>query len=106
MGTLNFSVGRGNKSKGTGSPTMRSSHLKTANAFSTTTAAANVEDASGDIELAAGDVLFCHATVAQRLVFGGGTATATVGHYLKADQEYVFEIEQSDAGTTSVRDVA
>lgn len=108
MGTLNYSVGRGNKSRGSASPTARSSVLGASNDMTTSASAANAQDSddSTDITLAAGDFFFCNASQAQRLRFGGDDATVSVGHYLAPGLDYAFEVEKGDEGPVSVIDVA
>ena len=104
MGTASFSVSRGNKGRGTGSPTMISTTVRTSGAFTTSTSAGNIEDASGDIVLATGEVLQVYADEAMRIDFGGTAATATTGHYIPATTQREFECE--DPGNVSAIDVA
>lgn len=103
MGTFSFSVSRGMRHNG-GPQTALSSSVRTSGAHTTSTTASNVEDASGDIALAVGEILTGHADEAMRVNFGGTAATATTGHYVAAGS--TIDVECTDAGFVSVRDVA
>lgn len=101
MAQVDFTVTRFNKSRGSASGTISSSHVRLSGQDAITTVE-NLEDASGDITLAAGDVLTVHASAAIRIRFGGVAATGTTGHYVPAAAQTSFEIERGDEGTVSV----
>lgn len=98
MATVNFTVTKYGKSRGSGAGTIRSSYVRTSGQ-DTITAAENLEDASGDITMAAGEILAIHSDGALRIAFGGVAATGTTGHYIPAS--VMVEIEAEDAGTVS-----
>ena len=104
MGTADFSVSKGNKSRGNGSPTVLSSHVRTSGAFTTSTTADDLADAAADVTLSAGEILQVYADEAMRLNFGGVAATAIVGHYIPATTQREFECEHP--GKVSIIDVA
>lgn len=104
MGTFSFSVTRGNKTRGSASPTILSSKIYTSGAHTTSTTASFAEDASGDIVVASGEVVRGYADEAMRIAFGGDEATASTGHYIPAGG--TIEVEVEDAGKVSVIDVA
>lgn len=101
MGTASFSVGKYGRHL---SAPLLGTDVKTSGAFTTSTAAANLEDAGGDITLAAGDVIQIHADEAMRVRFGGTSATASTGHYIPAGAQVEFEC--ADPGFVSIIDVA
>jgi len=100
MGTLNFTVTRFGRQSGD----VLSTEVVTSDAFTTTTAAAFVEDGTGDIEVAPGAIFRCNASEPMWVNFGGAAATVGDGFYLHTNVDYVFECES--AGKVSVIDVA
>lgn len=104
MGTASFSVGKYGTNRGRGAGTVLSSEVRLSGAFSTSASAANLEDAGGDVTLAVGEVLQVHADEAMRIRFGGVAATASTGHFIPADAQAEFEVNES--GTVSIIDVA
>lgn len=104
MGTASFSVGRGNKGQGQGSPTMLSTIIRTSGAYTTSTTASNLEDAGGDITLSAGEVIQIHADEDMRIDFGGTAATASTGHFIPAGEQREYEC--NSGGNVSIIDVA
>jgi hypothetical protein len=103
MGTLNFTVGRYAKSKGSGAATLMSSNIRASDAFTTSTSAANVEADAADIIMAIGEVLRVHADEAMWISFGGVAATVGTGFYVPA--ETTLEWECATAGLVSAIDV-
>lgn len=99
MATVDFTVTRYAKGRGSGAASIRSSSVRLSGQDTITTVE-NLEDASGDISIAAGEVLAIHSSAALRIAFGGTAATGTTGHYIPAST--LVEIEVEDAGTVSV----
>jgi hypothetical protein len=99
MGVLHFSAGKYARSRGAGSATTLSTKVRTSGAFTTSSAADNVEDGSGEITMAVGEVFQGHSATAHWLTFGGGTATAGSDIYLPAGAQREYEVEV--AGTVS-----
>jgi hypothetical protein len=105
MGTASFSVGKYARTRGAGASTVMSTNLRVSGAFTTSTSAANLEDSTNtDITLAAGEVISIVADEPMRIRFGGSAATASVGHYIGANERVWFEC--ADPGTVSIIDVA
>lgn len=104
MGTVNFTVGRYARTRGAGAAELMSTEVRTSDAFTSTTAAANIEDGSGDITLTAGEVFRVRISEDAWIAFGGATATVGNDFFLAANTDYTFEVK--DAGTVSIIDVA
>lgn len=99
MGTLNFTVGKYARSRGSGAASTLSTEVRTSGAFSTSGTADNVEDSTGEITMAVGEVFQAHSTAAHWLAFGGGTAAAGSDIYLPAGAQREYEV--AVAGTVS-----
>lgn len=104
MGTLNFTVGKYAKQRGSGASTLASTDIRTSDAFTTSASATNVEDGSGDITLRAGEVFRCNPTENMWIRFGGNAAAVGSGWLIEANKEYEWEC--GTPGTVSVIDVA
>lgn len=104
MGTANFDVTKYGRNRGSGGANVASSSFRLSGNFTTSTTAQNLEDAGGDITMAQGEVLHIEVDEAARIVFGGGTATATNGMLLSAN--VARDIECNDPGLVSIVDIA
>ena len=101
MGTLNYTVGVYARDR---NKNIMATDYRTSDAFTSSTAAANVTDGSGAITLSAGEVFRAHMDEAAWIRFGGVTATVGDGFYIPPDQS--FEWECDTPGTVSIIDVA
>jgi len=108
MGTLNYTVGAYARTKGSGAASTLSSHIRTSDAYTTSTTAGYVEDGSGDITVSAGEIFIATIDEAAWIRFpdadGDTVATVGDGHYMPADTERAWEIEFP--GKVSIIDVA
>lgn len=99
MATVDFTVTRYGRNRGSGAGTVRSSYVRLSGQDIITTVE-NVESTAGnDITLSAGEVFAVHVSAPMRISFGGVAATATTGHFIPADT--VIEIEVDEPGTVS-----
>jgi len=105
MGTASFSVGTYARIRGGGAANVMSSRIRVSGAFTTSTAAATLQDSTAaNVTLSSGEVLQIHADEAMRIRFGGVAATASTGHYIPAGGQVEFEC--NDPGLISIIDVA
>jgi hypothetical protein len=105
MGTASFHIGKYARNRGAGSATVISSNVRVSGAFTTSTAAANLQDSTAtNVTLGSGEVLQIHADEAMRVRLGGTAATASTGLYIPAGAQ--VEIECNHPGTVSIIDVA
>ena len=103
MGTATFSIAK----SGYGNPNVRG-RLVTSGAHTTSTSASNLTDgaAGGGSAVTGnkGDILTIRMDEDARVQFGGVAATATLGHYIAANE--TTDLEISGRGTISIIDMA
>ena len=105
MGTASFHIGKYGRIRGAGPATVISSGVRVSGAFTTSVAAANLQDSTAtNVTLASGEILQVYADEAMRVRFGGVAATASTGIYIPAGAQR--EIECNDPGLVSIIDVA
>lgn len=107
MGIATWSMGKPARIRGSAAPTIIGEYID-GGAHSTSTTASNLTNgaagAGSAITAVAGDILRIQCDEAARVMFGGETATASVGHILFALE--TFEVEIPESGTVSIIDVA